>query len=284
MTMPHGRPAPPCKVELMNELFITLGISDWKPVLSTLLLPPVPLFVLLLLGAGLVGRRRSGGWALVSLSTIALWAMCTSLVGQGMIQWLTNPPPALTPQQVTSLARAPRTAIVVLGAGQRYLAREYATADLKPMTIERLRYGVWLAKQTNLPLAYSGGLGRASRPGATEAEIARRVVERDFGMRLRWAENKSRDTHENAIFTVAMLRDEGIQQIVLVTHDFHQQRALAAFQRAIDKAGVRISVVPAPMGLTVAGPPVFTDFLPTAEGFAATRLAFHEWVGRLAGA
>jgi uncharacterized SAM-binding protein YcdF (DUF218 family) len=173
---------------------------------------------------------------------------------------------------------------VVLGAGQRYLAREYATADLKPMTIERLRYGVWLAKQTNLPLAYSGGLGRASRPGATEAEIARRVVERDFGLRLRWAENKSRDTHENAIFTVAMLRDEGIQQIVLVTHGFHQQRALAAFQRAIDKAGVRISVVAAPMGLSVVGPPVFTDFLPTAEGFAATRLAFHEWVGRLAGA
>ena len=282
--MVHGWQAPPCKVKLMNDLFISLGISDWKPVLSTLLLPPVPLFLLLFLGVGLVARRRLGGWALVSLSTIGRWAMCTSLVGHVLIEWLTNPPPALTSQQVSGLARAPHTVIVVLGAGQRYLAREYATADLKPMTIERLRYGVWLAKQTNLPLAYSGGLGRASRPGATEAEIARRVVERDFGLRLRWTENKSRDTHENAIFTVAMLRDEGIQQIVLVTHGFHQQRALAAFQRAIDKAGVHISVVPAPMGLSVVGPPVFTDFLPTAEGFADTRLAIHEWVGRLAGA
>lgn len=284
MTMTQGRRAPPGKVDLMNELFITLGISGWKPVLGTLLLPPVPLLVLLLLGLWLVGRRRAGGGALVVLSIFGLWAMCTSLVGHGLTEWLTKPPPALTSQQVSGLARAPRTAIVVLGAGQRYLAREYGMADLKPMTIERLRYGVWLAKQTNLPLAYSGGLGRASRPGATEAEIARRVVERDFGLRLRWAENKSRDTHENAIFTVAMLRDEGIEKIVLVTHGFHQTRALAAFQRAIDKAGVRLSVVPAPMGLNVVGPPVFTDFLPTAEGFAATRLALHEWLGRLAGA
>ena len=36
----------------MNELFYTLGIESWKPVLSALLLPPVPLLVLVLAGPG----------------------------------------------------------------------------------------------------------------------------------------------------------------------------------------------------------------------------------------
>lgn len=268
----------------MNDFFASVGLLGWKPLLGTLVLPPGPLLLLVLWGAWLIGRRRAGGWPLVLLSLGCLWAMCTSLVGDGLTQWLTRPPQALDSTQIARLNRAPHTAIVVLGAGQRRFAREYGSADLKPMTMDRLRYGVWLARQTNLPLAYSGGLGHSSLPGPTEAEIAKRVLERDFGTRLRWAENKSRDTNENAIFTVALLRDEGIEQIVLVTHGFHQRRALAGFQRAIDKAGMRIAVVPAPMGLNASGPIGFGDFLPTAEGFVATRLALHEWLGRLAGA
>ena len=45
-------------------------------------------------------------------------------------------------------------------------------------------------------------------------------------------------------------------------------------------------LVPAPVGLRPdLGPDLsLGDYLPSAEGFALTRLALHEWLGRLAGA
>lgn len=268
----------------MNDLFAVLGIGGWKPLLGTLVLPPVPFLLMALWGAVRLARRRTLGWTLLLGGLALMWLMCTGAVGDGLTKVLTNPPAALSHEQVSRLSHQPRTVVLVLGGGLRQMAPEYHDADLKPMTLERLRYGAWLAKQTGLPLMVSGGVGHGAKPGQTEADIARRVLERDYGLRLRWAENRSRDTNENALLSVALLRTEGIDHIVLVTHGFHQQRALAAFQRAIVRAGVNIDVVPAPMGLKLSTPPVFGDFFPTAEGFAATRLALHEWLGRLAGA
>jgi|JI10StandDraft_1071094.scaffolds.fasta_scaffold111093_5 uncharacterized SAM-binding protein YcdF (DUF218 family) len=268
----------------MNDLLVAMGVSGWKPVLGTLVLPPIPFLLMALVGAYRLSRRRALGWTLLMSGLALMWLMCTGAVGDGLTKVLTNPPPALSAEQVSRLARQPRTVVLVLGGGLRHMAPEYRDADLKPMTLERLRYGAWLAKQTGLPLMVSGGVGHGAKSGQSEAEISRRVLERDFGMRLRWAEARSRDTQENANLSVALLRNEGIEHIVLVTHGFHQQRALANFQRAIVRAGVNIDVLPAPMGGKPSTPPVFGDFFPTAEGFAATRLALHEWLGRLAGA
>jgi len=274
----------------MNDLFVRLGLEAWKPLLSVLVLPPVPLLLLVLWGAWRLARRRAAGgaagWAAVWLGLAALWATCTPALGDALINALTTPPPALHAGQRAALAGAPRTAIVVLGAGRKLLAPEYATADLKPMTLERLRYGLWLAKQTRLPLAYSGGLGYGSPAGPSEAAVAGQIAKRDFGQTLRWAEDRSRDTNENARFTVALLQADGIQQIVLVTHDFHQRRALAAFERALRASGVAMRLVPAPVGVRpdLGSGWALGDYLPTPEGFALTRLALHEWLGRLAGA
>jgi uncharacterized SAM-binding protein YcdF (DUF218 family) len=144
---------------------------------------------------------------------------------------------------------------------------------------------VWLARQTGQPLAFSGGVGLGNDPGPTEAEIARRSAARDFGARITWIDDQSRDTNENAIRSVALLGAEGVARIVLVTHDFHMSRALAAFERAIARQGHKIALVGAPMGQRLPGDrPELMDFLPSAEGLTATRLALHEWLGRLAGA
>jgi uncharacterized SAM-binding protein YcdF (DUF218 family) len=268
----------------MNDLFNWLGILSWKSLLGTLVLPPVPFLLLALYGAWRLPRRHALGWTALLLGLIGLWASCTVAVGTALIDGLTKPPPALSAADRAGLVGAPRTAIVVLGAGRRVEAPEYGVADLKPLTMERLRYGLWLARQTRLPVLYSGGVGHGSPPGPTEADIARRIAERDFGVPLRWVEDRSRDTNENARFTVALLRTVGIERIVLVTHGFHQRRALAAFERTLQREGVTMTLVAAPMGLRARGPLEAGDWLPTAEGFAATRLALHEWLGRIAGA
>ena len=268
----------------MNDLLVRFGLEPWKPLLGLLLLPPVPLVLLAVLGGLWLPRRRLLGWLSLGLALLGLWGMGSMAVGRALVERLTTPPPALDAGQRAGLVGASHTAIVVLGAGRRLLAPEYGAPDLKPMTLERLRYGLWLARQTHLPVLYSGGVGFGSAPGPTEAAIVAQVALRDFGQRLRWSEDRSRDTNENARYTVALLRAEGIRRIVLVTHDFHQRRALAAFERALLSPGPAIELLSAPMGLTPPREANLLDLLPTDEGFALSRLALHEWLGRLGGA
>jgi len=266
----------------MNEIFLTLGIESWKPYLSVLLLPPVPLLVLVLLGARLMFRRRLLAWLLVLLGVLGIWLSCTTGTAYVLQTWLLKPPPPLMEAQITELKKAPRTAIVVLGGGRRLRAPEYGMSTLHERTAERLRYGVWLSRETSLPLAFTGGVGHGADPGTSEAEIAARVAEREFGRPLRWTEAESRDTRENGLKTVPMLQAQGVEQVVLVTHGYHMPRALKNFQRA-DASG-KMRFVAAPMRLPPGGRMRATDWLPSTDGFDDVNLVLHELAGRLFGA
>ncbi|MEO6664068.1 MAG: YdcF family protein [Rubrivivax sp.] len=266
----------------MNEIFLNLGIESWKPVVSNLLLPPVPFLVLMLIGARLMFRRRMLAWLLILLAVAGMWLSVTGAGVHLLRNWLLPPVRALSMHDVVDLKRAPKTAIVVLGGGRRVLAPEYGVATLKPDTIERLRYGLWLARETGLPVAFSGGVGHGAVAGQSEAEIASRVAERDFGRPLRWTETASRDTRENAIKTLAILQPQGIEQIVLVTSDLSMPRAVRNFERA--SGAVRVKIVPAPMALPVSNRLSPHDLMPSSDGFAGVREVLHEWIGLLAGA
>ncbi len=266
----------------MNEIFLTLGIESWKPVISTLILPPLPFLVLILAGARLMFRRRLLAWLLVLLGVLGLWLGSTTAVGRGLTFWLLQPTRPLMEAEITDLKKAPKTTIVVLGGGRKLLAPEYGISDLKAAGLERLRYGLWLAKETALPVGYSGGIGLGSQTGPTEAEIATRIAEREFGRPLRWTEAESRDTRENAIKTVALLQTMGYEQIVVVTHGYHMPRAMRNFERAAE--GRKIKLVAAPMGLPNSGRLQAADWLPTLTGYEQTWLVLHEWLGKLAGA
>lgn len=266
----------------MNDIFLTLGLEHWKPLLSTLLLPPVPFLFLVLVGARLMFRRRLLAWLLVLLGVLGVWFSCTAVLGQTLHFWLLQPPPALAETQVTTLKRAPKTAIVVLGGGRWLLAPEYGMSNLHERTVERLRYGVYLARATALPLAFSGGIGHGAEPGPSEGEIAARIAERDFGLALKWVEAESRDTRENAFRTVALLKAQGVEQIVVVTHAYHMPRALRNFERAT--AGTTLRLVAAPMGMHPIRRLRTDDWLPTGHGFETNRLVLHEWLGLRLGA
>lgn len=266
----------------MNQIFLSLGIESWKPLLSALLLPPVPFLLLVLAGARLMFRRRLLAWLLVLLGVAGLWLMTTSGIGKLMLNSVIKPPPVLGTPEIAELKRAPRTAIVVLGGGRRVLAPEYGVASLNARSAERLRYGLWLARETQLPVAFSGGVGHAAKPGLSEADIAARIAERDFGRPLRWLENTSRDTRENALRTVALLQPQGIETLVLVTNAEHMARALHNFEQAAQ--GKKLKIVAAPMGGPASLHYESWDWLPSLRGFEMTWIALHEWLGLLAGA
>jgi uncharacterized SAM-binding protein YcdF (DUF218 family) len=268
---------------VINDFLVWLGADAWRPALAALLLPPVPFLVIIFIGARWMSSSRWRAWAMVMVGLAGIWLSCTNAVSQGLNYWLMPPTRALTPNEVKDLKGAPRTAIVVLGGGRRELAPEYGVSELNALGTERLRYGMWLAGQTGLPVLFSGGLGHSADPGPTEAEIAARTAERDYGRKITWIEDKSRDTRENALRTVPMLRAQGIERIVLVTHGYHMTRARGNFDRAIAD-GSPMQVVNAPMGLRPWFKPQVADFIPTRDGYTYTLLTLHEFFARLIGA
>lgn len=266
----------------MNALVSLLGIESWKPVLTALLLPPVPLLLLVLLGTRLVTSRRGLGWLVVLVATAGLWLGACAGTADLLGRTIGRPPPPLAPEQIAQLraeakAQPGRTAIVVLGGGRELLAPEIGMADLKPRSLERLRYGIWLQRETGLPLAFSGGVGWGAAGGASEAEIAERVAAREFGASVRWVEKQSRDTRENALRSLALLERNGVTRVVLVTHGWHMPRAWRYFQTA--GAG-RVEIVAAPMGLARATQQRLLDWLPTPEGYVRVQLELRELLGR----
>ena len=83
--------------------------------------------------------------------------------------------------------------------------------------------------------------------------------------------------------TVALLRKDGIEQIVLVTHDYHMRRALRNFERAA-AVGTPMKIVAAPMGLPSSTRIEAKDWLPVASNLEKTTIVLHEWLGYLGGA
>jgi len=100
--------------------------------------------------------------------------------------------------------------------------------------LERLSYGAFVARHTGLPILVTGA--------PREAVTMQTSLVRDFGVPVRWVENQSRDTFENARYTAQMLKPEGIGRIILITSSTHLWRAVHEYEDA------GFEVVPAPAG------------------------------------
>lgn len=281
---PAALPFEPKALPPVNDLFVMIGIESWKPALEALLLPPVPFVLMVLVGARVMYRRRLAAWTLVLFGALGCWFMCTSVLSHALTQVLLMPPRALSMNEVGDLKKAQKTAIVVLGGGRRLLSPEYGLSNLNEISLERLRYGIWLSRETGLPLAFSGGVGWGGDEGPPEADIAARIADKEFGRPLRWTESQSRDTNENAMRTVQLMKEQNIERLIIVTHDYHMRRAMAAFARAVQRNGSQLELQAAPMGLPAAFRMHVADWFPSPGGFRGVRFALHEWIGRLAGA
>lgn len=171
-------------------------------------------------------------------------------------------------------------AIVILGGGRRKGAleapQEYQQQDLSPNSMERLRHGARLARQTKLPILVTGGApDKASKQELSEAHVMKLILDQELGLEPQWLEDQSNSTQENAKFSARILKTEGLKTIYLVTHFWHMPRAKAVFE----KEG--LIVVPAPMGFYQKTAFTPLDFYPSSEGFQRTRWIWHEILGSL---
>lgn len=249
-----------------------MELASLKPLVTVLLMPLVSLPLTGLLGLLLVARRKPAGWLLCIFAFAGLWLLSC----QAVVVWLAQTVlPQYPPTTAQQLKASQVQAIVVLGSGTLPQAPEYGTAQPHTATTARLRYGMWLARQAGLPVAFSGGSGWAAGKTAqtTEAEIAGRVASEEFGFTLRWLEDKSRDTAENALLTAQLLKRDGITRVAVVTDALHMPRAMAEFART------DLATTAAPTAYVLPTKSAVLQWLPSGEAMHdATRLA-HEVLG-----
>ena len=242
-----------------------------KKIVSVFLAPPAMPVLLTIAGLLLIPRKPRLGKSL-AWSGLLIWIFLSTPATVDLIAAPLESYHAISAEQLGNAQ-----AIVILAGGMKHYNEEYAGAPVSNrITLERLRYGARLAKQTKLPVLVSGGPpGGAFSEGSQMAD----ALKVDFGVAPRWLEVRSLDTADNARYSAEILKPAGISRIVLVTHASHMRRAVAEFE------AVGLQVAPAPTSF-FSGPPsggeTFLDYLPNMSSAYEGWYVMHEWLGILA--
>lgn len=241
-------------------------MMDWvvvRKMLAGLVLPPAGPLLCVLLGLVLMRKRRRIGHFLAWFGALSLLAFSLPVVSA----WLVD---AAGGGKALDLARpVSAQAIVVLGGGVRRHAADYGGDTMAQLTLERTRYGAFLARRTGLPLLVTGGV---VHKGTAEAELMRDALKNEFNTPARWVEAQSRNTHENARHSAVLLKADGIAHVLLVSHAFDVRRA----RRAFEAAGLKVTPAPTGAGQLTPQPMEVGDFLPSARALQGSYYACYE--------
>ncbi|MCG4454553.1 YdcF family protein [Pseudomonas sp. MMS21-TM103] len=237
-----------------------------------LLLPPGVLLLALLVAWWLRKRFPRMAAACFGLALGGLWVLSLPVA----VEWsarLLESEPALAEARWVGLAQQV-DAIVVLGAGREQGDPAWGDDQPSPMALERLRYAARLAKASGVPLAISGGLHYGQPP--SEAALMTEVLARDYGVPVRWQEEASRTTWENAARSAELLHQDGVRRVLLVTQAWHMPRARWCFEQA------GFQVLSAPVGfLGVANGRPAGGWLPESKALWQSSLLLNEALGLL---
>ena len=234
--------------------------------IAAFLLPPLSLLLLLAFGIFLLYRSHKFAKPLIIASFSMLWIASTPFFAEGALHLLESGATALDSQHQSA------DAIVILGGGTYFHAPEYSGQDtINEQTLPRLRYGAKLHRENGAPILVTGGkpVGNA----ISEAQQMRTSLQQDFHVPVRWTEDASGNTLENARNSFQTLEKAGIRRIYLVTHAWHMPRSAHAFRHA------GFEVVEAPTAYTTRFRIDLLAFLPRAESLRDSKIFVHEVIG-----
>jgi uncharacterized SAM-binding protein YcdF (DUF218 family) len=170
---------------------------------------------------------------------------------------------------------APPGAIVVLSADYRRSDTPGESYTVGPLTLERLAQAAREERRLRLPVLVSGG--RPAEIDNSLAAMMSTVLQDDFRVPVRWREDRSENTYENALFSANMLRQAGVSSALLVTHCRDMARALWSFH------AVGYPVIPGVCGhvqsVGAAQPLSASSFLPQVPALLTSYYALHELIG-----
>ncbi len=243
-------------------------MSSWfiTNLIAAFLLPPLSLLLLLAAAIVLLRRRPKTARLLLLISFSLLWLCSTPYIADSLLRSLESRSTALNKPYPAA------DAVVILGGGSYFYAPEYDRQDtVGEGTLPRLRFGARLYRETAKPILVSGGkpLGNT----VSEAQQMRVALEQDFRVPVRWTEDSSDNTYQNAYRTLQILHSADIRKIYLVTSAWHMPRAAMIFR----KAG--FTVVEAPVAYTTNYKTDLLSFIPQAEALRNSRNFMREIIG-----
>jgi uncharacterized SAM-binding protein YcdF (DUF218 family) len=215
---------------------------------------------------GLVRLRRCKGSLLPMLAVTGLF-----LLSWPPVDWLLSRPlEARYPIRPYPAASAQAIVVLASAVNPPIYERPYPRPDRE--TYQRCEWAAWLHQHwKTLPILACGGPGTGGKLAASVA--MRELLEREGVPRpMIWTEERSRSTHENALFGAEILRARGIRTISLVVEARSMPRAEACFR----KQG--ITVVPAPCEYREFESPL-DEFLPSWKAISSNEDTLHEIVG-----
>jgi len=187
------------------------------------LIPPNLFILLTVIGLVLAWRWTRLGLLVATFGGTLLYLASMPVVADyliGSVKALAGAIPILP-------SEGPPGAIIVLSADYRGSDTPGQSHTVGPLTLERLAEAAREERRLGLPVLVSGGT-----PNGLDDSLAgmmSAVLEDDFRVPVRWREDRSRTTFENAAFSADILRRAGVPSALLITHCRDMARALWSF-------------------------------------------------------
>jgi len=243
--------------------------------LSNLLHPFTLLLMVLVIVQLVLWRRRAtsrGVLLALAIPTAALYLFCTPMVAYLMLGTLEWPYPPIYERPDEAAA------IVVLGSGVappdavRRKAVLDAAGNARCLKAAELYFSGPPCK-----IVVTGGRVESYKEGPVMAEVMRDLlVQLGVAKEDVIVEAGSTTTHENAVLAAKLLRERGIDSVVVVSDATHLARGVRCFERQ----GFSAVAAGCQYRATELRLAVFS-FLPSLGAAAANEAVFHEYLGLL---
>jgi len=208
--------------------------------LLPLLIYPLGLTCLILLTALLLHRHLKVMQGLIIAALLLLFISSNRLVSYSLAR-------SLESQYAPLVDVPPSEVIVVLGGGTAHAGYPRLNVEVDGAG-DRVIYAARLYKAGKAPhLLLTGGvitwmdLDERSTPATEMADLLDLL---GVPAEAIWLEDQSQNTYENAVYSAAILKEKGINRIVLVTSAMHMPRSAALFKAQ------GLEVIPAPADFT----------------------------------
>lgn len=259
----------------MSDLFIFL--SKFLPPFVY----PLGLAWMLVLLALFLNRRPRGQRLALILVLLLLWLGGNRWVAAALtrgLEWRHLPPDPLPQAE----------AIVLLSGGTEPMERPRPIVELNGSG-DRILYAAQLYHQGKAGhiLLTGGRIDWQSQDSSSPTQEMSAILEMlNVPAAALWLEPDSRNTYENAVFSAKILKEKGIQRILLVTSAWHMPRSVRLFEAQ------GLEVIPAPTDFIVTQADweglthgdlrsYLTGLVPSASNLALTTQILKEYIGIL---
>jgi uncharacterized SAM-binding protein YcdF (DUF218 family) len=233
------------------------------------LIPPNLFIFAALIGTLLAWRSRWFGLSLATTAIGCLYLLSTPVAAF----WLLRATDTLAGAMPAVPALTTPAAIIVLGGDMRSGTVPGEPDRVGPFTLERLAEAARLQHRLDLPILVSGG--RVEHFNESLAGVMAEALQNDFRVPVRWREDRSLNTYENAAYSAAILRRARVPAALLVTQPWHMARALWSF----DAVGFPVIAAPTPDARTLSVSAAI--LLPQVPSLLDSYYALHEMIGLL---